>query len=259
MLVPAVVLTNYLKGLFAVLASGQVSFDARVYVVCKRAFKKLLLFLTAITLCLPANADVVKPALVEVSVFSDGSTIVEIRTSVEALLTGINGRYRNTQEAPNSEEYDRYRKLGSRELKTVFEEFYSELLDGISLTVDGMKIPLSVGIVDVPPPGYTKVPRTSIIELVGEIPDGATSLRWYYPLRFGDQAVRVRQVNESSGEYHWSGYQWIKKDEPSKPFSLTEVYTKPTFWSVAYTYQRLVFYTSCLKGWTTFCLFSEYF
>ena len=62
---------------------------------------KLLLFFTAITLCLPANADVVKPALVEVSVFSDGSTIVEIRTSVEALLTGINGRYRNTQEAPN--------------------------------------------------------------------------------------------------------------------------------------------------------------
>ena len=80
-----------------------------------------------------------KPALVEVSVFSDRSTIVQIRTSVEALLTGINGRYRNTQEAPNSEEYDRYRELGSDELKTVFEEFHSELLDGISLTVDGTK------------------------------------------------------------------------------------------------------------------------
>ena len=125
-----------------------------------------------------------KPALVEVSVFSDGSTIVEIRTSVEALLTGINGRYRNTQEAPNSDEYDSYRKLGSSELKTVFEEFYSELLDGISLTVDGMKIPLSVGIVDVPSPGYTKVPRTSVIELVGEIPNGATSLPVVLPTAF---------------------------------------------------------------------------
>ena len=214
----------------------------------QKILQKLLLFFTAITLCLTANADVVKPALVEVSVFSDGSTIVEIRTSVEALLTGINGRYRNTQEAPNSDEYDSYRKLGSSELKTVFEEFYSELLDGISLTVDGMKIPLSVGIVDVPSPGYTKVPRTSVIELVGEIPDGATSLRWYYPLRFGDQAVRVRQVNESSGEYHWSGYQWIKEDEPSRPFSLTEVYTKPTFWSIAATYLEVGFLHIVPKG-----------
>ena len=143
----------------------------------QKSLQKLLLFLTVIVLCLPANADVVKPALVEVSVFSDRSTIVQIRTSVEALLTGINGRYRNTQEAPNSEEYDRYRELGSDELKTVFEEFHSELLDGISLTVDGTKISLSVGMVDVPPPGYTKVPRTSIIELVGEIPERATSLR----------------------------------------------------------------------------------
>ena len=71
----------------------------------------------------------------------------EIRTSVEALLTGINGRYQNTQDAPNSDEYDALRKLGSDELKTVFEPFYSELLTGISLTDDGTKIPLSDGIV----------------------------------------------------------------------------------------------------------------
>ena len=207
----------------------------------QKIIQKLLLFFTVFPLSLPANADVVKPALVEVSVFSDGSTFVQIRTSVEALLTGINGQYQNTQDAPNSEEYDRYRELGPDELKPVFEEFYAELLDGISLTVDGSKIPLSVSVVDIPPRGYTKVPRTSVIELVGEIPNGATSLRWYYPPRFGDQAVRVRQVNESSGEYHWSVYQWIKQDEPSRPFSLTEVYTKPTFWSVAVTYIEIGF------------------
>ena len=207
----------------------------------QKIIQKLFLLFTVITSSLPANADVVKPALVEVSVFSDGSTFVQIRTSLEALLTGINGQYRNTQDAPNSEEYDRYRELGPDQLKTVFEDFYAELLDGISLTVDDRKIPLSVSMIDVPPRGYTKVPRTSVIELAGEIPAGAKSLRWYYPLRFGDQAVRVRQVNESSGEYHWSEYQWIKKDEPSRPFSLTHVYTKPTFWSVAATYIEIGF------------------
>ena len=202
----------------------------------QKILQKLLLLFTVIGLSLPANADVVKPALVEVSVFSDGSTTVIIRTSVEALLTGIDGRYRNTQDAPNSEEYDRYRELESDELKRVFEEFHAQLLNGIFLMADSEKISLTLDVVDIPSPGYTKVPRISVIELNGNIPFGAKELQWYYPLRFGDQAVRVRQVNESGGEYHWSGYQWIKEDEPSKPFSLTEVYTKPTFSSIAPTY-----------------------
>ena len=55
-------------------------------------------------------------------------------------------------------------------------------------------------------------------------------------------------MNESSGEYHWSRYQWIKEDEPSRPFSLTEVYTKPTFWSIAATYIEVGFLHILPKG-----------
>ncbi len=45
----------------------------------------------------PVHADVVKPALVEISVFTTEVVEVEIRSSREALLTGINGKYRNTK------------------------------------------------------------------------------------------------------------------------------------------------------------------
>lgn len=189
-----------------------------------------------------------KPALVEISVFSDARVNIEIRTSIEALLTGINGRYRNTQEAPNSDQYDALRELEAPDLREAFDAFHPVLLDGVDLIVDGVSIPLEMGVVDIAPPGYTKVPRASVIRLVGTIPEGAMSLQWYYPMAFGDQAVRVRQVDETAGEYHWSGHQWIKDDRPSQPFSLTEVFTKPTFWSVASLYVSAGFLHIVPKG-----------
>ena len=202
----------------------------------QKILQKLSLFFTVISLCLPVSADVVKPALVEISVFSDARVTIEIRTSIEALLTGINGRYRNTQEAPNADAYDKLRELEAADLREQFAAFHTELLDGVELIVDGASIPLEIGEISIAPPGYTKVPRASVIHLVGVIPKESISLRWYYPLRFGDQAVRVRQVNEEAGEYHWSGHQWIKDDQPTEPFSLTQVFSKPTFWSVSSLY-----------------------
>lgn len=221
----------------------------------QKILQKLSLFLTVISLYLPVYADVVKPALVEISVFSDTRVSIEIRTSIEALLTGINGRYRNTQEAPNADQYDALRELEAEDLRERFASFHPTLLRGVDLIVDGVPVPLQMGVIDIAPPGYTKVPRASVIRLVGVIPTGSTSLQWYYPLRFGDQAVRVRQVNEEAGEYHWSGHQWVKDDKPSEPFSLTEVFTKPTFWSVL----RFMFLRgssiSCRRGSITYYLF----
>jgi len=214
----------------------------------QKILQKLSLFLTVISLYLPVYADVVKPALVEISVFSDARVNIEIRTSIEALLTGINGRYRNTQEAPNSDQYDALRELEAPDLREAFDAFHPVLLDGVDLIVDGVSVPLEMGVVDIAPPGYTKVPRASVIRLVGTIPEGAMSLQWYYPMAFGDQAVRVRQVDETAGEYHWSGHQWIKDDRPSQPFSLTEVFTKPTFWSVASLYVSAGFLHIVPKG-----------
>ena len=214
----------------------------------QKILQKLLLLLMIITLGLPASADIVKPALVEISVFSDARVAIEIRTSIEALLTGINGRYRNTQESPNADAYDALRELEASDLRQQFVGFHAELLDGVELVVDGASIPLEIGEITIAPPGYTKVPRASVIHLVGVIPKESISLRWYYPLRFGDQAVRVRQVNEEAGEYHWSGHQWIEDDRPSEPFSLTQVFAKPTFWSVSSPYLSAGFLHIVPKG-----------
>jgi len=183
----------------------------------------LALFLALISLFSNSQADVVKPALVEISVFSDGTYDVELRTSLEALLTGINARYKNTQEAPNADEYDHFREMEPGDLRKAFEPFHKTLLENIEIRFDSRKSDFELGEIVIPERGYTKVPRTSVVHLIGKVPNDAQSMTWYYPASFGDNAVRVRQVNKTTDEYHWSQHQWLRHDKPSQPFSLTEV------------------------------------
>ena len=180
--------------------------------------------------------DVVKPALVEISVFTEGHFRVEIRASIEALLTGINSRFKDTRQAPTSEEYDRLRALQSSELARAFEPFRDRMLDAIRLRLDGRPAQARITQVDIPVPGYTKVPRISLIVLEGDIPTETRELSWYYPSAFGDNAVRVRQVDEGKQQWHWSAWQWIRDDRPSEPFSLHEVFRTPGFLDVVREY-----------------------
>lgn len=196
------------------------------------------MLLVALLLGGPAavSADVVKPALVEISINTGGTYRVEIRASIEALLTGINTRYRNTQDAPNAEEYDALRVLEAEDLQLAFEPFTQRFTEEIRLLFDEQAAPLTVTRVEIPEPGYTKVPRISVIYLEGEIARSVQSVRWYYPQAFGDNAVRVRQVDEVNEKWHWSDWQWLRRDEPSAPFSLTEVFTQQPVTAVIMTY-----------------------
>ncbi|MGB5305654.1 MAG: HupE/UreJ family protein [Gammaproteobacteria bacterium] len=187
-------------------------------------------------LMFPAQADIVKPALVEISVNTNGTYRIEVRASIEALLTGINARYKDTRDAPTARAYDDLRVLPADALALAFEPFKSEFTRQVALTFDGQRMPLQVTRVKIPEPGYTKVPRTSTIYLEGTIDRSAEYVSWYYPGRFGDNAVRVRQVDVSGEKWHWSEWQWLRKDQSSEPFSLTEVFTRRPFHAVVATY-----------------------
>ena len=208
--------------------------------MCVRLY--FLIFLAAI-LASTAKADVVKPALVEISASTRGEVSIEVRASIEALLTGINAQYKNTQDAPTAEEYDALRVLESRQLHTAFEPFKQQFIGQVSLTADNAAVPLQIVDVWIPEPGYTKVPRISVITLSGEISPNSRQLQWYYPARFGDNAVRVRQVDEANQQWHWSEWQWLRDDKPSQPFSLEEIFTRtPTQmdWKTTITFTCII-------------------
>lgn len=190
--------------------------------------KYLIFLLLLSSMFTSAYADVVKPALVEISVFREGHFRVEVRASIEALLTGINGQYKDTTQAPTAEEYDRLRELSAEDLGAEFAPFKGRFLSDIKLMSGEQPLISRINEVDIPVPGYTKVPRISLIVLEGEMPASAQSIQWYYPTAFGDNAVRVRQVDEANEQWHWSSWQWIREDKISEPFSLTEVFYKPS-------------------------------
>jgi hydrogenase/urease accessory protein HupE len=188
-----------------------------------------------------ATADVVKPALVEISANTKGKVNVEIRASIEALLSGINARYKNTQDAPTADEYDELRVLQAEQLLTEFEPFKQEFLGQIFLKADDLIIALDIVDVWIPEPGYTKVPRISVIKLSGVLDQSSRNLQWYYPARFGDNAVRVRQVDEANEQWHWSEWQWLRKDEPSQLFSLEDLFTRRPVTEVVFSYMLIGF------------------
>ena len=219
------------------------------------AFTKLqnamLLLLTCCILLLASTqtrADIVKPALVEISVFAEGQYKIEVRASIEALLTGINARYKDTTQAPNAEDYDALRILQPEQLATEFENFKQDFIDAISLQLDSQPVALNISQVVIPEPGYTKVPRISVITLEGNIDRSVETLTWYYPARFGDNAVRVRQVDEANEKWHWSQWQWLRRDQASEPFSLTEVFSAQPLSSVIASYTLAGFEHILPKG-----------
>jgi hypothetical protein len=204
----------------------------------------LLIILSCLTYK-TAVADVVKPALIEINVDNEKKIQVEIRASIEALLTGINARYKNTQDAPNAEEYDAFRKMQPDELQQAFSAFKQQFLQSIFIKAGDNQLmqalPLKIDSVFIPPPGYTKVPRISVINLTATLPENATALQWYYPEKFGDNAVRVRQVNKESEEWYWSQWQWLRQDEASTLFSLTEIVARQPVYKVITSYINIGF------------------
>jgi len=187
------------------------------------------------------QADVVKPALIEISVFRDGHFRIELRTSVETLLSGINGQYRDTTEAPTAELYDELRQLPPEALRQRFSEFEAELLQSLRLQADDKRLTLALDNITIPPVGYPKVPRISVLEITGTIDPASEQLVWYYPLRFGDHATRVRQVDQAQEKWHWSNWQWIREDRASEPYSLTEVFTQVPWTAKALNYSEAGF------------------
>jgi hydrogenase/urease accessory protein HupE len=195
-----------------------------------------IIFLTLFSVNTMVLADVVKPALIEISTYTNGTVKVEVRASIEALLTGINAQYKNTQDAPTAAEYDELRVMQAVDLQKQFLSFERQMLEQVSLKADGAEVQLAIESVSIPEPGYTKVPRISVIMLSGEIDRSIKNLQWYYPASFGDNAVRVRQVDEVNEKWHWSGWQWLRKDQSSRLFSLENLFTRRPLTEVIISY-----------------------
>ncbi|MCW8935370.1 MAG: hypothetical protein OQK98_11655, partial [Gammaproteobacteria bacterium] len=123
------------------------------YAIRKMHFAIFIYFISALLVAKYSTADIVKPAMVEISVFADGNYRIELRASIEAIMTGINSKYRNTQDAPSAGEYDALRVLQSAQLREKFIPFENQLEEEIKLYFDKKPTKLQISEVIIPVPG----------------------------------------------------------------------------------------------------------
>jgi hydrogenase/urease accessory protein HupE len=191
-------------------------------------------------------ADVVKPALAELTLYQGGEYVFEIRTSLEALLAGINARYKNTRDAPTAAEYDQYRAMPPDELDEAFKGFRQTFLAEIDLRFDHDKARLEFREIEIPETGYKKVPRISIITLTGTVPPGTRSFSWRYPEKFGDTAFRYRHYNKD--EYTWSEWLWLRNGESTGEMDIEADYVQRPFLDVVASYLKIGYLHIVPKG-----------
>jgi len=155
-----------------------------------------------------AQADVVKPALVEVSIFADKKIQVEINLSLEAVMTGIGTQYKNTTDSPNSSKYDSLRALEGEILRERFRAFESDFLNSLQLNVNKQKQTLRLSSVDIDIIGYKKRPRKTLLTYTAQLENWPKTLSWQYAKDYGDSAFRWQVYKKD--EYNWSQWQWLR-------------------------------------------------
>lgn len=174
----------------------------------QKTFLIVLFFINSL-----AQADVVKPALVEISIFANKKVLVEIDLSLEAAMAGIGTEYKNTNDAPNAAKYDELRALRPQLLRQRFEAFEADFLNSFQLSINGIPQPLVLETANIDIIGYKKRPRKTVLTYSMQWIEWPKTLSWQYSKVYGDSALRYQVFKKD--EYNWSQWQWLREGKPS--------------------------------------------
>lgn len=171
-----------------------------------------LVFCTVAIAAAGARAHEVTPAVADFSV-KEGKITLDLRLNVEAFVAGINlDGLSDTNQTEQSADYDELRTLDARELEPMVRLFTEEWLSTFSLQAGG-PVELNVSTITIPDVGDANLPRASFLELTGELPADARSLRIAWPVGSGGVVLRQNGV-----EAPYTGY--LQGGETSPPIAL---------------------------------------
>ena len=190
--------------------------------------------------------------------FTEGYYRIEIRASVEAMLTGIN---LSIKILPNPQTQKKYMMYCAK----CNLPYYLMSLNALRIGFKRVKLKLDNKLI--PPANFiswnsgTRLYQSSKNQfdcLRGEIPRNIKQLSWYYPAAFADNAVRVRQVDEETKSGTGRIWQWLRKDQWSQAFSLTEVFHEPPISQTIKTYTVAVLSIFSQRFWSYFVYYRNF-
>jgi len=186
---------------------------------------RLLLILLVIFYSI--RADVLKPALVEITFFDKNKLEITFDLNLEAILSGISTNYKNTKGAPNSDKYNEFRRLEEQKLKNIFINNQEKFLESISLKINDTKVKLNLKSIYVDIVGYTSRGRKSTITYEATLNNPPKTLIWRYNEKYGDNAFRYRAYKKN--EYTWSQWSWLRGNNSSEKIVLKHRVDKSKF------------------------------
>lgn len=190
-----------------------------------------------------AAAHRMRPAIVTITFHPDQTYEATIALNAEAVLTGIGPQHADTDDAPNAATYNTLRALPPAELRARIHAFEQNLLNGITISIDGRRSIPNVDAIDVPNVGNTAVQRLSTIRLTGRTPAAARQLVWSYSAEFGASAIRVGRAGEQTIQSAF-----LNPGEDSDPFLIGEPLKPRSTWEIAVDYIGIGFTHIVPKG-----------
>ncbi len=151
-------------------------------------------------------ADAINPTLVEITIYTDKTVILDIRLNAEAILSE-SADYKNSKDSPNSKHYDVLRAQPSAKIKAQFLNNLPIFLTQATLSFDNKPSTLEYVNLDVADIGYQGRPRISYLKLKTTLKKMPRSFFWHYAKIHGDYVYRHRLYHKD--EYTWSNWRWF--------------------------------------------------
>ncbi|MGZ0187952.1 MAG: HupE/UreJ family protein [Alphaproteobacteria bacterium] len=146
----------------------------------------------------PVAAHELQPAIVDISVESNGELTISIATNLEAFLADIGPGHADSDDAPTAAIYNRLRALPPAGLLVEAQRADAILRAAVTLRVGDVQLPLQVADVTTDPVGSIALARQSVIKLQTTAPSGSQSLIWQSAPRLGDAVIRVSRTGEAA-------------------------------------------------------------
>ena len=188
-----------------------------------RRIKQVFHFLM-VTVCLALfpsllMAHEIRPAIATFAMQPNGDYSITISLNLEAILSGIGAEHEDTDDSPNAERYNNLRELPPNELRSAFQPFEKEFLEGVTLRFgDDIAESPKLGQLTIPEIGDLELARISEVILTGVVPYGAESFVWQWKEAFGSSVIRVLPQGEGDGVSFW-----LQNGDPSEPISIAGI------------------------------------
>ncbi|WP_432695304.1 HupE/UreJ family protein [Marinobacterium sp. YM272] len=178
----------------------------------------LMAFVCAVTT--QSQAHEITPSLVQFSQIDATNYSLDINTNLEALMLGVSGNHKDTDDAPSASRYNQLRSMPHELFEEQATEFTKKLSGQLQFTdEDGLPLIFhfetpSISVTD---NSDLSVARESVIHYSVNAEKPITSIRFHWPEEYGNSVFKVNQKGDSIATL------WVNSGEQSDTVRLDAV------------------------------------